>query len=155
MMPHSRTKAVVAAFATLAVGIALPACTSRATATWSPAKIDAVAQSCREHPFKPQSVSPGEGIAVPMQGKPAGAGVVVYGASWCPACSNTAAYLTQRGIPFVERDVERDEAAAMARLMALHEAGLPPRQTLPVVDARGTVTLGFFPCVVEEAWAAP
>jgi hypothetical protein len=25
---------------------------------------------------------------------------------------------------------------------------------VPVVDVRGTVTIGFFPCVVEAAWAA-
>jgi glutaredoxin len=121
---------------------------------WSSEKIDAVAGACRERPFEPRAASPGEGIAVPMRSKPAGTPVVVYGASWCEACAIAAAYLTRRGIPFVEKDVEEDDAAAVARLATLIAAGLQPRKTLPVVDVRGTVTLGFYPCVVEEAWAA-
>jgi glutaredoxin len=121
---------------------------------WSPEKIDAVAGACRARPFEPTSAARGEGIAVPMRSKPAGTPVVVYGASWCEACAIAAAYLTRRQIPFVEKDVEQDDAAAAARVATLIDAGLQPRKTLPVLDVRGTVTLGFYPCVVEEAWAA-
>jgi glutaredoxin len=125
-----------------------------ASSQWSPEKIDAVAGACHEKPFEPRPGSQPEGIAVPMRSRPAGTPVVVYGASWCQACAIAAAYLTRRRIPFVERDVEQDAAAAAARLATLVGAGLQPRKTLPVVDVRGTVTLGFYPCVVEEAWAA-
>jgi glutaredoxin len=121
---------------------------------WSPERIDAVAGACRERPFEPTAASPGAGIAVPMRSKPAGTPVVLYGASWCNACAIAAAYLTRRRIPFVEKDVEEDDAAAAARLATLIDAGLQPRKTLPVLDVRGTVMLGFYPCVVEEAWAA-
>jgi glutaredoxin len=143
----------LALFAFAAFASAASACLS--SATWSPEKIDAVAQACREHPFKGQSVSAVDGIAVPMHSKPVGTTVVVYGASWCEACAITSAYLTRRRIPFIEKDVEQDDGASDARVATLLEAGLQPRKTLPVVDVRGTVTLGFYPCVVEEAWAQP
>ena len=86
---------------------------------------------------------------------PPGTPVVVYGASWCKACNATAAYLSGRGIPFVERDIEEDDGAAAARIATLKGASLPVTGTIPIVDVRGTVTEGFLPCVLEAAWGAP
>ncbi len=62
------------------------------------------------------------------------------------------AYLARRGIPYVERDVEEDRSAAASRDATPRAAGLRQTRTLPVVDVRGTVTIGFFPCVVEKVW---
>jgi glutaredoxin len=85
---------------------------------------------------------------------PAGTPVVIYGASWCYACRAAADYLTMRRIPFVDRDVDKDPAAQAASDRAVRTAGLAPTHLLPVVDIRGTVTLGFLPCELEAAWAA-
>ncbi len=85
--------------------------------------------------------------------KPAGSEVVIYGADWCEPCHIAAAYLERRGIPFVEFDVDQDEDARRAMLATLESAGIARRDTLPVIDVRGTVMTGFNPCVVDAAWA--
>jgi glutaredoxin len=83
-----------------------------------------------------------------------GTPVVVYGTSWCKACEATTEYLARRQIPFVEKDVENDEDAAAEMRATLKTAGLRQANAFPVIDVRGTVTVGFFPCVLEAAWAA-
>ena len=80
--------------------------------------------------------------------------VVIYGASWCRACGATAKYLARRGVPYVERDVDQDATAHDELVAALADAGLPATSSLPVVDVRGTVMTGFYPCVFEQAWAS-
>jgi glutaredoxin len=84
---------------------------------------------------------------------PRGTPVVIYGASWCVACEDAKTYLELQAIPFVEEDVETDAGKAASE-RALRAAGLGPTSSLPVVDVRGTVTIGFWPCVVDAAWAA-
>lgn len=81
--------------------------------------------------------------------------MIIYGASWCNACDAAASYLTRLGIPFVEKDVEEDAVARAGRDTALAGAGLGGAKSLPVIDIRGTITVGFFPCVVDSAWSAP
>jgi glutaredoxin len=84
--------------------------------------------------------------------KPPGTPVVIYGASWCGACDDAAEYMTMQHIPFVERDID-DSAVEAEAERALAAASLPPTlHSLPVVDVRGTVTIGFIPCVIEAAW---
>jgi glutaredoxin len=78
--------------------------------------------------------------------------VVIYGAAWCTACHAAADYLARLGIPFVEHDVDLDERARAKLDRALSLAELPQQRTLPVIEARGTVMVGFMPCVVEAAW---
>jgi glutaredoxin len=86
--------------------------------------------------------------------KPLGTPVVIYGAAWCAACDDAAAYLKMQHIPFVERDVE-DSAVTREAEGVLRTAGLPPSlHSLPVIDVRGTVMIGFMPCVIEAAWPA-
>jgi glutaredoxin len=86
--------------------------------------------------------------------KPAGTPVIVYGASWCSACRIAEDYMRRRGIPYTVADVD-DEKAAHDRVATLAAAQLPVSNTLPVIDVRGTVTVGFMPCVLEKAWAEP
>ena len=87
--------------------------------------------------------------------KPPGTPVVIYGASWCVACDDAAAYLTLQRIPFVERDVETSSVETEAEGV-LRAAGLAPSvHSLPVIDVRGTVTIGFAPCVIDAAWRGP
>lgn len=76
--------------------------------------------------------------------------VVVYGASWCSACRGAARFLRERGIPFVERDIEREPNARKAMLRAARAAGVTPRG-IPVIDFRGRVIPGFDRSALERA----
>lgn len=37
--------------------------------------------------------------------------VVMYATSWCPYCQQARNYFRQRGIPYVEHDIEKDATA--------------------------------------------
>ena len=54
------------------------------------------------------------GAAAPPRRRPAGGPAVVtlYGTSWCGACKSARSYLRDRRIPFADKDIERDAAAA-------------------------------------------
>jgi glutaredoxin len=71
--------------------------------------------------------------------------VTVYYTSWCPACRAARGYLSERGIRFVEHDVENDpRAKARQRL-------LNPRGNIPTIDIEGQVLVGFNPSKIERA----
>lgn len=90
----------------------------------------------------------GTGGANPSrQGRPA---VIVYGASWCGACHEATAYLRMKGIPYVEKDIEEDPAAAVEMKGKLQRAGLRSG-SIPVLDVRGKVLVGFSPRAIEDA----
>ncbi len=80
--------------------------------------------------------------------------VVIYGASWCSACHTAADFLRKKGIQFVEKDIEREPAAAMEMQEKLRQNGLAGG-SIPVIDVRGTVMQGFDPQRVEAALLAP
>ncbi|MFH1809048.1 MAG: glutaredoxin domain-containing protein [Pseudomonadota bacterium] len=72
---------------------------------------------------------------------PAGA-VVIYTTPWCGFCKRAKAYLKERGVAFVERDVEGSAAAAReleTKLRATGSAG----SGVPVIDIDGTLVMGF------------
>ncbi len=73
-----------------------------------------------------------------------GAPVILYGASWCGACKQAAGFLTQRGVPFIEKDIEK-EPAAREELMQKARAQGVSTQGIPVLDVHGTLTAGFDP----------
>jgi glutaredoxin len=133
----------------LITSVCLPACHS----TLSPERIDQIEHWCEAHPYDPAKPSP-RTIVFRANARPPGTPVVVYGAQWCPACEATTEYLSRRGIPFVKRDIEHDDGAVAEMRSTLASAGFGESDAVPVVDVRGTVTIGFFPCVVEAAWAA-
>lgn len=76
--------------------------------------------------------------------------VIIYGASWCGACHEAAAYLRKKGIPYVEKDVEKDPGANDEMKAKLRRFGLP-NGSIPVIDVRGKVMVGFDPNEVDEA----
>ena len=120
----------------------------------TPAQIDHIQRTCSEHLDRVRQAR-SDDIRFAEHRAPPGTPVVVYGTSWCHACGATAAYLERRRIPFVEKDIEEDDGAAAERVATLKDAGLPPSAAIPVINVRGTVTEGFYPCVVEAAWADP
>lgn len=76
--------------------------------------------------------------------------VVVFGASWCGACRQTEAYLRERGIPFVERDIEREPDARADMQRRAARAGVSPRG-IPVIDFRGRIIQGFDREAIDRA----
>ena len=63
--------------------------------------------------------------------------VTLYSASWCGVCTKARAFLTEKGVPFTERDVEKDPAAAKI-LAAKGMTG-----SVPVFEIGGRFLKGF------------
>ncbi len=87
----------------------------------------------------------------PPSGKTATRGVVViYGAEWCGACHDAARYLRRKGIAYVEKDIEKDPAAAREMQEKLAKNGLRGG-SIPVIDVRGKVMVGFNSDAIDGA----
>lgn len=76
--------------------------------------------------------------------------VIIYGAPWCGPCHEAAAFLKERGITFVEKNVEADGSAAREMQAKLATAGIRGG-SIPVLDVRGKVLVGFDRNAVEVA----
>jgi glutaredoxin len=76
--------------------------------------------------------------------------VVIYGASWCGPCHQAQAYLRQKNIPFVDKDIEEDPGAAKEMQAKLAKAGMHGG-SIPVIDVRGHIMIGFNPQQIDEA----
>jgi glutaredoxin len=68
--------------------------------------------------------------------------VIIYGASWCGPCHQAQAYLRQRGIPFVYKDIEADPSAAREMHSKLAAGGIRDG-SIPIIDVRGKILVGF------------
>jgi glutaredoxin len=103
-------------------------------------------------PAAPSATDEGSGAQ-----RPGGAGataalatVIIYGAEWCGACHDAAKYLRRKGIPYIEKDVEKDPAAAREMQSKLAKNGLHAG-SIPVIDVRGHVMVGFNPQQIDGA----
>jgi glutaredoxin len=120
------------------------------------AELDALHAHCRERIRTGYAMTKSPNLAGRVgPPKPAGTPVVVYGAGWCDACDVAKAYLTRRGIPFVEYDIETDAVANGAMQAKLAAVGIHSSDSLPVIDVRGTMMTAFMPCAIDVAWAEP
>ena len=86
----------------------------------------------------------------------ANADVIIYGADWCGACHSAAAYLRQRGVAFVEKNIEQDQAAYAEMQSKARAAGVQATG-IPVIDFRGHIMTGFDQGEIDRliAQAAP
>ena len=137
----------------LALGVALGcalACAPPLSVT--PAQLDGFHRTCKKRIQQGYEVQRSRNVGF-SEKRPRGTPIVIYGADWCEPCHIAAAYLEQRGIPYVEFDVDRDSVARAAMESRLRDASVAASDTLPVIDVRGTVIAGFNPCVLEAAWA--
>jgi glutaredoxin len=76
--------------------------------------------------------------------------VIVYGASWCGACHQAVAYLKSRKVPVVEKDIEQDPAAESEMRAKLARAGAHGG-SIPVIDVKGRILIGFEPHQLDAA----
>ena len=56
--------------------------------------------------------------------------VILYGASWCGACHEAAAYMKKKGIPFIEKDIEKDPGAEREMRSKLARTGASAARSL-------------------------
>ncbi len=70
--------------------------------------------------------------------------VTIYGASWCGACQAAKAWLKKQGVPFIDKDVEKDPGAQAELEAKAAKAGLRP-SGIPVIDVAGELMVGFDP----------
>ena len=80
--------------------------------------------------------------------------MIIYGASWCGPCHQAAAYFTKRGIKFIEHDIEKDSSAAREMQAKLAKAGARGG-SIPVLDVRGRILIGFDQRAVDQALGQP
>jgi glutaredoxin len=91
------------------------------------------------------------GAITSAPGKPV---VTIYGTSWCGACRAARQYFAERKIPFADKDIEQDPAAARELGEKAAKMGLPTDR-VPVLDVRGRLLLGFDPARVQALLGDP
>lgn len=77
--------------------------------------------------------------------------VIVYSAVWCGYCTRVKSWLAQRKVAFIEKDIEKDPAAAPELASKIAAAKLRPEGGVPWTDVRGTLVRGYDPKRLEEA----
>jgi glutaredoxin len=104
-------------------------------------------------PSPPPVAPPGPEQGLPAPSPAVRGQVVIYGAEWCGACHDAARYLRQKGIAYVEKDIEKDPAAAREMQVKLARTGLRSG-SIPVIDVRGKVMVGFNAQEIDAALGA-
>ena len=84
----------------------------------------------------------------------AGESVTIYGVEWCGPCHQAAAFLSKRGVQYVERNIEGDEDAQREMQTKLQRAGLRAG-SIPIIDVKGNILVGFSPQAVDRALQGP
>ncbi len=64
--------------------------------------------------------------------------IVLYSTSWCGYCKKARAWMTGAGVPFVEKDIEKDAAAG-----AEYRSKSNGYTGVPLIDVNGTAVRGF------------
>lgn len=101
--------------------------------------------------------SPGGVKAAGPSGAPTPGGtpvVTIYGTSWCGACRAARQYFSERKIPFADKDIEQDAAAASELRAKAARLGISADR-VPVLDIRGRLLQGFDRARVEALLGAP
>lgn len=75
--------------------------------------------------------------------------VIVYSTTWCAYCKMLKKYLSDKGVSYVEKDIEKD-AAAHSELMEKIGGNF---RGVPVADVHGSIILGFDRPAIDEALA--
>lgn len=70
------------------------------------------------------------------------ADVILYRTAWCGYCTRAQKYLAQKGVSFVEKDIEKDAQAAQELAQKKARAGIRSNG-VPVIDVKGELVLGF------------
>lgn len=82
-----------------------------------------------------------KGPASALTPTPDGA-VVLYSAQWCGYCKKAKKWFGEKGVAFIERDVEKQPGAQQELQGKLKEAGISAGG-IPVIDVAGDIVVGF------------
>lgn len=99
------------------------------------------------------ATAPGSPTAPGTASVPA-TGVVLWGASWCPACQSLRQHLTRVGVQFTYRDWDTSSQADLAALAArIRRAGLVPG-SIPVLEVGSRIQQGYDAASVDRLLTA-
>lgn len=98
----------------------------------------------------PGSAQPDASSGAPKKTLASGITAIIYGASWCKPCHDTARYLKQRGVTVIDKDIEENEVAAAEMRQKLARAGRSG-SSIPVIDLMGQIMVGFSPMAIDQA----
>jgi glutaredoxin-like YruB-family protein len=96
--------------------------------------------------YEPQEIRPPQNSGY-KQTANAHPKVEIYITSWCSYCKQAKEYLSSRGIPFTEYDIEKDKDAMRRK----HD--LSPKGGVPVAVINGKVIRGFASDAYDDALA--
>lgn len=72
---------------------------------------------------------------------------IIYSTSWCGYCKMAKQYLEQKGVEYVEKNIEED-AEAHKELMEKIDGQF---RGVPVIDINGELILGFNRPLIDDA----
>lgn len=75
--------------------------------------------------------------------------VVLYSASWCGVCKKARRFLDEKGVRYVEKDIEASRSAAEELADKARQAGVQPGG-VPVIDVGGVLLQGFEAASLER-----
>ncbi|MGH9858108.1 MAG: glutaredoxin family protein [Acidobacteriota bacterium] len=70
--------------------------------------------------------------------------VIIYTTTWCGFCKTAKNYMDSLGVKYEEKDVERDQNAAMEAVEKSNQMGVP------VIDVNGTIIVGFNKSLLDQ-----
>ncbi len=79
--------------------------------------------------------------------------IIIYGASWCGACKQAKRFFRDKGVAFVEKDIEKEPGARTEMQQKARAQGVST-SGIPVLDVKGTMMGGFDPNAVERILAS-
>lgn len=81
--------------------------------------------------------------------------VVIFRTAWCGYCKKAAEYLSLKGVPFVEKDLEADPGARQDMQQRAQRAGFPANrlQGVPILSVKGKIIPGFDRGAIDRALA--
>jgi glutaredoxin len=94
-----------------------------------------------------------QATGAPTPARKAAPRVILFSTSWCPSCKTARAFFQQRGIPFQELDVEKNQQAQQLYINVAKQAGLRPG-VVPVIIVGSRVFQGFSQPQIEAALRA-
>ena len=79
--------------------------------------------------------------------------VILYKTAWCGYCTKAAEYLRLKGVPFIERDLEREPDARQDMMARARRVGFPASrlQGVPILYIKGTMLTGFNRDAIDAA----
>lgn len=93
-------------------------------------------------PGQAPPADPSAAAPPPAPAAPGSAVVTLYGTSWCGVCKSARAYLREHHIPFADKDIEKDAAAASELAQKASRLGVRADR-VPILDVRGRLLIGF------------